>query len=793
VPGISLAHIRRPPESGTGLARTRTVDGVERSGRTLTAAPLPAERSSFVGRRHELTDLRRLLSESRLVTLVGPGGVGKTRLALRAATGLQRSFRDGTAVAELAAVRDPALVVQQVAAAIGVRDDSGRWLTAGLTDAIGAQQLLLVLDNCEHLRDACAVLAHALMSTCPELRLLATSRQPLDVDGESLLVVPPLSAPPRDPSGDVLTYDAVQLLLQRARAAAPELALTEANAGDLAELCRRLDGLPLAIELAAVRLRALTPAEVVARLDDRFRLLRRSGSSVPERHRTLRATLEWSYDLLGDEERQLWRRAAVFAADFDLAAAEAVCADSGVGDQGLLDTLATLVDASVVAVVPGIPRRRFRMLETVRAFGRELLKVAGQTRSVEERHRDWCAQLASFTSSEFVGAGQVAAFERLDANHAELGAALDFCLRTPGEEPAGLAMAADLWLYWEARGHLGEGRRWLDRFLACSQLPAVRARGLVVAGYLALAATDTDAAVLLLDQGRDLAETVGEPFVAAMATQYLGQAALFGGDLGTADQLLRLAAQDYRGVADPHEAFCWADVGVIALLRGRQHDAAEAFERSLTLNDGGDPWTRSHALWGYGLVRLENGDTVAAATLEQEALQLMREVDDRSGIALCVGALGMVAAARQEWDHAARLSGAADAVWGSIPADVPGPVAVLRDRHLPAARRALGDTRWNSRYQDGAALDRRQAVGLALGESHENAPSEGARGASTGRVLTRRQWEVAELVAHGLTDRQIAAKLVISPRTAESHVEQIRHRLGVGSRAEVAAWFARHS
>ncbi|HEU4489592.1 MAG TPA: LuxR C-terminal-related transcriptional regulator [Jiangellales bacterium] len=766
---------------------------MERSGRTLTAAPLPAERSSFVGRRHELTDLRRLLSESRLVTLVGPGGVGKTRLALRAATGLQRSFRDGTAVADLAAVRDPALVVQQVAAAIGVRDDSGRWLTAGLTDAIGAQQLLLVLDNCEHLRDACAVLAHALMSTCPELRLLATSRQPLDVDGESLLVVPPLSAPPRDPSGDVLTYDAVQLLLQRARAAAPELALTEAHANDLAELCRRLDGLPLAIELAAVRLRTLTPAEVVARLDDRFRLLRRSGSSVPERHRTLRATLDWSYDLLGDEERQLWRRAAVFAADFDLAAAEAVCAGSGVGDQGLLDTLTTLVDASVVAVVPGIPRRRFRMLETVRAFGRELLEVAGQTRSVEERHRDWCVQLASSASSEFVGAGQVAAFERLDANHAELSAALDFCLRTPGEEPAGLAMAADLWLYWEARGHLGEGRRWLDRFLACSQPPAVRARGLVVAGYLALAATDTDAAVLLLDQGRDLAETVGEPFVAAMATQYLGQAALFGGDLGTADHLLRRAAQDYRGVADQHEAFCWADVGVIALLRGRRHDAAEAFERSLTLNDGGDPWTRSHALWGYGLVRLEDGDTVAAATLEQEALRLMREVDDRSGIALCVGALGMVAAARQEWDRAARLSGAADAVWESIPADLPGPVAVLRDRHLPAARRALGDTRWSSRYQDGAALDRRQAVGLALGEPHENEPSEGARGASTGSVLTRRQWEVAELVARGLTDRQIATRLVISPRTAESHVEQIRTRLGVRSRAEVAAWFARRT
>jgi DNA-binding CsgD family transcriptional regulator len=353
-----------------------------------------------------------------------------------------------------------------------------------------------------------------------------------------------------------------------------------------------------------------------------------------------------------------------------------------------------------------------------------------------------------------------------------------------------LTMAADLWLYWEARGHLGEGRRWLDRLLACSQPSEVRARGLAAAGYLALAATDTDAAVVLLDRARDLAEEEGQPFVAAMATQYLGQAALFSGDLSAADRLLRQAAERYRGVADRHEAFCWADVGVVALLRGRPEAAGEALERSLALNEGGDPWTRSHALWGLGLVRLEDGDAAEAARLEHEALRLMREVDDRSGVALCVDALGSVAAAHKEWDRAAQLSGAADAIWQSIPAEVPGPVAVLRDRHMPAARKAIGDTRWSSRYQDGAALDRQQAVGLALGESQVESPRS-ARETAAESILTRRQWEVAGLVARGLTDREIATQLVISPRTAESHVEQIRHRLGVGSRAEVAAWFAR--
>jgi predicted ATPase/DNA-binding CsgD family transcriptional regulator len=742
-----------------------------------TGSRLPAERSSFVGRRAELARLRGLLAQSRLVTLIGPGGVGKTRLALRAADELRRSFPDGVVLADLTAVAAPALVAGQVAAAFDVRDSTGRWLPASLADVLGDRRVLLVLDNCEHLRDACAVLLDALVPACPGLSVLATSRTPLDLPGEALCAVPPL------PVG--AGSEAVVLLGDRARAAAPGLALTPADDGILAELCRRLDGIPLAIELAAVRLRTLTPAELLDRLDDRFGLLRRPGPAGPDRHRTLRATMAWSADLLGERERLLWARAAVFAGGFDLAAAAAVCTDDGLPEEDLLDAVGALVDASLLTVVRGGTGSRFGMLETVRAFGRELLAASGQAAAVRGRHRDWCARLVADAAADFLGPGQVAAFDRVAAVHAELAGALEHCLCTPGEEAAGLAVVADAWLYWAARGHLGEGRRWLDLLLRAVPAPGPeRARGLAVAGFLALVATDPETAVPLLEEASRDAEALGLPAVAALATQYLGQAALFRGDLPVADRLLRAAAARHEVVGTPAAAFCWADAGVVALLAGDLESADVAFGTSLTT--AADPWTRSHALWGRGLVRLACGDPGAAGCLEVQALRLMREVDDRSGIALCVAALGWTAAARGDAETAARLAGAAEAVWRSVPARQPAPLAAMDARWTGGARRALGEQRWSAGYAEGSALDRAVAVAVALGE-------EAAAGTSApppSGPLTRRQREVADLVAQGLTDREIAARLVVSPRTAESHVEQILTRLGFRSRAQIAAWTA---
>ena len=760
-----------------------------RAGAPHTGLRLPAERSSFVGRRAELAEVRRLLSASRVVTVVGPGGVGKTRLAVRAATELHRSFPDGTVLADLTAVSDPALAVQQVAAAFDVRDASGRWLPASLADVVGGRQVLLVLDNCEHLRDACAVLVDTLVGACPQLRVLATSRVRLDVEGEALFAVPPLAVPAPGEAAHAASSDAVALLAQRAAAAVPGLVLGPDDAEDVAELCRRLDGIPLAIELAAGRLRTLTPAELVARLDDSLGLLRRPGTALPERHRTLRATMQWSHDLLGGPERVLWRRAAVFAGDVDLAAAEAVCAGADLPADEVVDALTSLVEASVVDVVRGPAGPRFRLLQTVRTFGRELLAASGEEAAVRERHRNWCAELVTAAARDFLGPDQVAAFDRLSADHAELGAALQHCLDTPGQQAAGLVLAADLWLWWEARGHLGEGRRWLELLLAAVPEPsAARAHGLAVAGYLALVATDPETAAPLLADARELAGAVGVPAVAALATQYLGQAALFRGDLATADQLLREAFAAHLGQGAPHAAFCLADVGVVALLAGDLPAADEAFSRSLVLGRDGDPWTRSHALWGLGLARLESGNPAEAIRLEERALRLMREVDDRSGTALCVEALAWAAASAGDADRAARLTGAAEAVWHSIPAELPGPLDSFRDRWAGSARRRLGEQRWATHSAAGRALDRASAVALALRADDPAPPVPRQQGPAGG--LTRRQREVAELVARGLTDREIAARLVISPRTAESHVEQILTRLGFRSRSEIAAWYA---
>jgi predicted ATPase/DNA-binding CsgD family transcriptional regulator len=780
--------IGRNPDGGTdtrpepyGIA---TVASVSRPGSPPGGLRLPAERSSFVGRRAELAQVRRLLSGSRVVTLLGPGGVGKTRLALRAAADLRRSFPDGVTMADLAPVSDPATVVAQVAGALDVRDLSGQWLPTRIAEVVADRQVLLVLDNCEHLRDAAAVLVDALVTACPRLRVLATSRVPLDVDGEALLTVPPLPLP----SAGGASGDAVRLLVERATAAVPDLSVRPEDAVVLADVCRRLDGLPLAIELAAVRLRTLGPAELLARLDDRFDLLTRTGAAVPGRHRTLRATMQWSADLLGEHERALWRRASVFAGEFDLAAAEAVCADAELPPGEVLTALGRLVDASLLQPVPASGVRRFRMLESVRAYGRELLAASGEERRLRLRHRDWCAGLAAAASASYVGPGQVAALDALAAVHAELGEALGASLHVPDDAERGLALAGDLWLYWDARGHLGEGRRWLAALLdACPVASPARARGLLAAGYLALGATDPATAVPLLEEAREVAAAVGADLTGALAVQFLGQAALFRGDLVEADRLLRAAADRHAGVDPRYRAFCWADIGMVALLAGDRGGAGEAFERSLALGEGGDPWSRSHALWGLGLVRLADGDADDAVRLERDALRLMRVVDDRSGTALCVEGLAWAAAARREWDRAARLEGAADAVWRSIPARLPGPLTAWRETWTAPAVRALGERRWTALRRDGARLDRAAVVAVALHESTEG-PSPRTEEAQA--PLTPRQREVAELVTRGLTDREIAERLVISPRTAESHVEQILTRLGFRSRSEIAAWTA---
>jgi predicted ATPase len=515
---------------------------------------LRGELSGFVGRRSELAAIRVALAGARLVTLCGPGGIGKTRLAVRAAWEARRAFRDGIWLVELAGLRDPALLAPQVARGVGLLDQSAGWAVATLSEHLAGRRALLVLDNCEHLLDACAVLAGAILRACPGVRILATSRQVLGVTGEVTFAVPPLSVPDRAdrrPPQKLLQFEAVRLFAERGAAVLPGFVVDAANGQVVADLCIRLEGIPLAIELAAVRLRALSPEQILARLADRFGLLS-AGDPADPRHRALQATLAWSYDLLPAPERAMWQRASVFAGSFDLDAAEAVCAGDGVAAGAIVDLVDQLVAKSVLRRSPGGDPARYRMLDTVREYGRQRLRETGGAHALGRRHRDFYARLAA--RQDALGPRQLAWIDARDADHDNLRAAVEYGVGRAAPAEAGLALACGLWLYWETRGHLTEGRRHMDALLAQVGRPgALRTRGLWAAGYLALVQADAAAAGRLLEAALLAAGRQGDPEAIACACQFLGRAVWFPGEPGrglalTEDALARhRAAGDWRG------------------------------------------------------------------------------------------------------------------------------------------------------------------------------------------------------------------------------------------------------
>jgi predicted ATPase/DNA-binding CsgD family transcriptional regulator len=741
---------------------------------------LPAELTTFVGRERELDEIAASLTTSRLITLVGPGGVGKTRLAMHAASRLQRAFPDGTWIVELGALRDPTLLAEHVAAALGLRDESGRWLVATLTDHMSRRHVLLLLDNCEHLLDACAGLARALLQACSEMRILATSREPLAITAESLVHVPPL-----DVDGP-----AVQLLVDRATAVRPEFRLTDASRPAALELCRRLDGIPLAIELAAARLRGMALGDIVERMDDRFALLSTGDRSAPMRQRTMRAALDWSHELLSPDERVLWRRLAVFAGSFDAAAAAAICfGDDALPAQRIGDVVSGLAERSIVHLDDALVGR-YRLLETVREYAAHHAAEAGELEWLRTRHRDYYLELARRASRSWASSEQVPWFRRLSSDYDNLRQALERCQETPDTAAVGLDVAARLWLWWQAGGRLGEGRRWVSTFLAAAPPEALsRPFGQWAAGYLALVQRDAGVAETALTEALALAQKAGDTETETYAIGHLGLVQLFEGSYGAARALLTESAHRHRREGRPGiAAFQLADAAIAATLDGDTDTAIPEFEESLAASRRlGDTWTESHALWGLGLARLSGRDPDEAEAAMEPALRLMRDVGDRTGMALCLEGLALAAAAAGDAERAAWLVGAAEGGWNAIPAPPPALVVELRQSAVDSARAALGQRRFATLATAGKDIDPADAVARALGETARQ-PSEPA----SQPLLTRREREVASLVARGLSNRDIAQRLVLSTRTIESHVERIMNRLGMGSRTEIAAWAVRH-
>ncbi|GAB2832390.1 ATP-binding protein [Lentzea nigeriaca] len=762
------------------------------------AGNLPLELTSFVGRRREVAETKQMLSASRLVTLTGVGGVGKSRLALRVATQLQRAFDDGVWLVELGEVQDPALVEHAVADAFGLREQGplGESSTpvARLTEHLAERHVLLVLDNCGHVVDAVAKLGDALLRSCPELWVLATSREPLRIGGELTRQVPPLPTPEPD-SGRPPTvrqaarFEAVALFTERAGAVVPGFCLTSGNAGVVAEICRRLEGLPLGIELAAVWLRALSPDEILHRLSDRFRILGVSLRGTPDRHRTLRACIDWSYGLCTRAEQLLWARLTVFAGGFELEAAESVCAGGDLASGDVLDLVSCLVDKSIVIHENDGAVVRYRLLDTIREFGQDKLRESGQDIALARQHRDWYAVLVAQAETEWISHRQVDWFARLRRMYPNIRAALEFCLVEPGESAAALRMAASLYPYWFGRGLLTEGRYWLNRALALRTHPSADlARALYAASMLAGHQSDIAAASTLVGEEQQLAEQLNDASTSAMSGLASGYLAMFQGDLDRAVVLLKAAVDAYRGTDDV--LMLLEALLALALASEGLGDPARALachEEALAITEPrGEVWYRSISLWVLGLALWQQGHPRQAVGLVQQSLRLKRPLDDLLGAAWCLEALAWIEADGPDPRRAATLLGAAAERWHATDASPAKSPHLLGYHEIceQRTRAALGEQAFQTAFQRGLGLSLAEANEYALNETPRATPSPDG----LARTLTRREQQVAELVAEGLTNKEIAARLVIAPRTAETHVENILTKVGLSNRTQMAAW-----
>ncbi len=818
-------------------------------------AHLPEEPNSFIGRERELAELRQMLHRTRALTLCGPGGIGKTRLALRFLALAAAEFPDGVWFVELADLQQSDLqqadlVVSRIAAVIGITEEAGRPLLETLGDALRPRQLLLALDNCEHLLDACAQVGRHLLASAPGLRLLSTSREPLSVAAETIWRVPPLTVAPAgaDPavSADPDRYEAVRLFADRAAASRPGFALGPDNVAAVTAICRALDGMPLAIELAAARVRALSVEQISARLDDRFGLLTAGDRSAAPRQRTLRAAIEWSYELLTAPERTLFRRLSVFTG-WSLEMAEQVCSDEDVPAAEVLGLTAALVDKSLVVLDPEVlGQARYRMLDTIREYAEMRLAQAGESAAVRLRLRDYALRTAE--QNLMIGMARVPApwatrvdvFRRYDVDAGNAVRVLNWCLES-GDAEAGLRICAAVSPCWIVWGTFGEGGEWLHSLLALDMtaVPAwVQGAAMVVRAQLVLP-SDPAAASSLGTDGLKLCREAGDGYWTAVALNLLSEIALHTGRTdeaeASADEALSIAQAAGDGW---NEGYALGTQGAIAARQGKLREAEQLATASLRVMRRIDQqWGAARALLGLGdLARFRNHPGEAHGWYV-EALAILREIGARPEIARCLAGLGRVAMdlgateqARRHLTRSLRLSHATGArisvargleVFAALVGHESRPelavqlaaaAAALRETaglpplpgartegYLAPARRLLGDAAVARLWTSGQALTSEAAVALAL-------PAPAAAGddespaltvvdsyqvaSAPPSSLTHREHQIATLVASGRSNKAIAGELSISPTTAARHVANIMAKLGFNSRTQIAAWIA---
>jgi predicted ATPase/DNA-binding SARP family transcriptional activator/DNA-binding CsgD family transcriptional regulator len=812
---------------------------------------LPSPLSSFVGREREMVEARRLLAMGRLLTLTGAGGSGKTRLALEVARGLAGTYQDGVWLVELAPLSEPDLVPQAVATAVAkavaVRERPGTPLLETLIDDLGDKEMLLVLDNCEHLRGSAARTGEALLRACPRLKVLATSREPLGIRGEVLWQVSPLSVPDVTQGGGpdgrrsvegLMRSEAIRLFVDRARLRVPDFELTRENAGAVARVCRKLDGIPLAIELATARMGPLAVQQVAQRLDASLDVLREPSPGAEARQQTLRATLDWSHDLLSGAEQGLLRRLSVFSGGWTLEAAEAVCPGGGIDQEDVLDLIGGVVAKSLVLsrASTGVAAR-YGMLEPIRRYSTEKLEESGEAREMRGRHAAFFLALAEEAEPGLVGPGQGALLERLEGEHDNLREALSWAL-AGGEDELALRLGAALWRFWYVRGHIGEGVGWLERVLASSE-PAARVKALEGMGWLLQYRGDSERAQGTYEQLMGLSRELGDKGSMATALNSLGTVAAYRGDNGRARALLEenlsvlrqmegedaatalkrfhalnllglLAINeegDYargaalweeslelaREVGDTHRVVSTlSNLGYVAVLLGNHGRARELCEEAVALaHELGSAGAGivPAALVNLGLAALGSDEHARARSSFDRALATSQSAGAKPLVIDALEGMASLAGAMQEDTRAARLWGAASAAREATGIALPPGERALHEPYLTSARSRLGEEEWEEASAEGRVLSLEEAADYALAKAESDgattpAPEHPPLGGPKDE-LTRRETEIASLVAQGLTNRQIARELSISERTAANHVAKILKKLGLASRTQI--------
>lgn len=708
----------------------------------IPSAHLRLSLTSFIGRERETDEIQRTLLSNRLVTLTGSGGVGKTRLALEVASGVAAFYSGGFCFVDLAPVTEPALTAQTVVHALGLREEPGHTATATLTHYLEPRELLLLLDNCEHMVAACAPLVEGLLRDCSALRILATSREPLNITGELAWRVPSLSlpdgtrhafpaAPPavhrlERPVETLFRSEAVRLFVERALSASPDFTVTSANAPAVVEVCIRLDGIPLALELAAARMRVLSVQQLAARLHDRFQLLTKGGRTAAPRHQTLRGAVDWSYELLSQPERALFRRLSTFAGGWTLEASESVCAGDGIEGHEVLDLLSQLVDKSLVLAEPRGVEKRYRLLDTLRQYGAERLQESRETAAVRDRHLAWFRGLAERADPELYRADQAAWHERLETEIDNIRAALDWSKTDTARLDAGLRLAGALWRFWYSQGRLIEGWERLVALLGLAPATvagaehdasrAARAVALNAAGRLGEYLTQLDAARSFIEEALTLNRSLGDRLGTAVSLHNLGLVAIREGDFPLACSFLAESAAIMRtlgGRGLTHTALL--HLGRAVFLMGDAERAEAVWTEALLLaRSHGDYWAVAATLEQLGELALRRGHLAAANKRFRETLSLEAQIGNVGAMIRSLQAWAELAALEGRPERAVRLAGAAAGLRGAAGTTVVPALEATMNVRMDAARQALGETAASNVWAEGTEMSLEQAVAYAM-------------------------------------------------------------------------------